>query len=711
MKTKRIKSHSKSKSGINIRGRRNQNQNNNNNNNNKNSKNQQNINKQNNQQHQYNQYTQNNHQNSSYSRHKKQSLSLSQGAHNSTHNVILQPLTIQTNNNHNNNYNNPSPSASISTSHTKNSKSLFYPKIRLDTTVSLSSDYHQQNHSPSASYSFSENNYSTTTNPDNFTIVEPQTLSHYNHNHNHHQQQKRSYVHHHLLYDKNRPQSTPTTKTFKFDAHNNNNNNNNNNNKPHHPEMINTQISSVVGVPIPITNSQSNGVTPTNALNITNHTQQMTNVILPSPASQISTISAISTQEKYQQLAPELSTTQMTPTPSPSAPNFDVPLLTASASPLNLHSSQSTANMIVPEDYNLDLSNTDSNNSTTPQHPQMYQQQQYHHHIHHQQHDQQQQQQQQQRNTFKRYRSKSHKNALKDDVDQEMKNNFRQRKQIEYARHHLINNNNNNNNNNHNNHKHRKKNVKIGQTTMHPYRVHHYQHGHNNNNNNYNNDIKHDNNVLKATQSQPHNISYGVGECNNNMQLLDKPPTQSIKSIGSAYSMETQNSMSRSFGGSNNGTNGGGGIMTGSYGYIDDDDQKININNVPQNYGNYTPPKMTTATTTGNPNIKVDISGNFGVLKDGNTARDRLKNIKIKLTPTTSTPMKSPNHHNNHLHHNSYSNVTWQTYIGHFVFHEHDRGHSLYHQFKKIGEGVFARVYKTQRKEPQRTVALKVFPV
>jgi len=54
--------------------------------------------------------------------------------------------------------------------------------------------------------------------------------------------------------------------------------------------------------------------------------------------------------------------------------------------------------------------------------------------------------------------------------------------------------------------------------------------------------------------------------------------------------------------------------------------------------------------------------------------------------------------------------VTWKTYVGHIVFHEHARGHQLYESFAKLGVGVFARVYRTARKEPARAVALKVFP-
>jgi len=54
--------------------------------------------------------------------------------------------------------------------------------------------------------------------------------------------------------------------------------------------------------------------------------------------------------------------------------------------------------------------------------------------------------------------------------------------------------------------------------------------------------------------------------------------------------------------------------------------------------------------------------------------------------------------------------VTWKTYVGHIVFHEHARGHQLYEKFAKLGVGVFARVYKTARKNPARPVALKVFP-
>ena len=122
------------------------------------------------------------------------------------------------------------------------------------------------------------------------------------------------------------------------------------------------------------------------------------------------------------------------------------------------------------------------------------------------------------------------------------------------------------------------------------------------------------------------------------------------------------------------------------------------MNNAKQNYGTYTPPKMTTATTTGNPNIKVDISGNFGVSKD-RLPRDKLNGLKVKLTPTSSTPMKpSPNREGHHPHNNKFNAITWQTYIGHFVFNQHDRGHSLYHQFRRLGEGVFARVYKTVRR-------------
>jgi len=54
--------------------------------------------------------------------------------------------------------------------------------------------------------------------------------------------------------------------------------------------------------------------------------------------------------------------------------------------------------------------------------------------------------------------------------------------------------------------------------------------------------------------------------------------------------------------------------------------------------------------------------------------------------------------------------VTWKTYVGHIVFHEHERGHQLYQKFAKLGAGVFARVYRTVRKSPSRAVALKVFP-
>ena len=42
---------------------------------------------------------------------------------------------------------------------------------------------------------------------------------------------------------------------------------------------------------------------------------------------------------------------------------------------------------------------------------------------------------------------------------------------------------------------------------------------------------------------------------------------------------------------------------------------------------------------------------------------------------------------------------------------EYDHAHTLYEHFHRIGEGVFARVYRAQRKYPQRQVALKVFTV
>merc|ERR1719228_2952852 len=51
----------------------------------------------------------------------------------------------------------------------------------------------------------------------------------------------------------------------------------------------------------------------------------------------------------------------------------------------------------------------------------------------------------------------------------------------------------------------------------------------------------------------------------------------------------------------------------------------------------------------------------------------------------------------------------WQTYVGRIVFHEYERAHTLYEHFHRIGEGVFARVYRAQRKNPRRQVALKVF--
>ena len=485
----------------------------------------------------------------------------------------------------------------------------------------------------------------------------------------------------------------------------------------------------------------------------------------PSQMSKITGLSGLTNAERLQQLEPEPSATQMTPTPSPSAPNFEQ-YLTSSSFSLN---PQTGINVNVshpsPLD-NLDLSNcqTDSNQSLPPlitlqnvasqsnpvpttvplrsapnsnanitPTPQMIlntatnraqtqnindngQSQRFHRSG--SRHGQQKQ------NRYKRYRRKgSSTRKIHDEVDEEMAIRHRANATT--------------NNTNYNNHHYQKprlhhyqvrsqgngKNVKIGATIRHPYRVQNYHgHGHmthtNNNNNNNNNNMKKIHNhshrrrgivvgpatALKATQSTPHNISYGNNTILNN-KLLEKPPTPSIKSLGSVYSMETQTSISRSC---NELRSNNGQIM-----HIDEEEKKRgdNMDNVKQNYGTYTPPKMTTATTTGNPNIKVDISGNFGVSKD-RPARDKLNGLKVKLTPTSSTPMKpSPNHNGHHPHHNSFNAITWQAYIGHFVFNQHDRGHSLYHQFKKIGEGVFARVYKTVRKEPQRTVALKVFPV
>ncbi len=108
-------------------------------------------------------------------------------------------------------------------------------------------------------------------------------------------------------------------------------------------------------------------------------------------------------------------------------------------------------------------------------------------------------------------------------------------------------------------------------------------------------------------------------------------------------------------------------------------------------------PQLASATTTGTTWIR----------PSNESTRERLKNIRINKA-TTSTPIKSPTP--SKLCGNT---VTWQTYIGHTVFHEHERGHSLYQKgtFERIGQGVFARVYKTKRKEPQRTVALKVLIV
>ncbi len=143
------------------------------------------------------------------------------------------------------------------------------------------------------------------------------------------------------------------------------------------------------------------------------------------------------------------------------------------------------------------------------------------------------------------------------------------------------------------------KNVKIGQTTMHPYRV-------------YN-----------ETNIYPNSN-------NNTGTHLDKP-LNSVNSVSSAISIETQNSMSHSF--------DGGSTTTGA---------SNSYNPLPQNYGHYNPSKITTAHTAAK-NIQ------------NNNKKDKLKHIRIKLTPTTSTPIKSP-------HSNSYNNVKWQTYIGHLYF-------------------------------------------
>ena len=111
------------------------------------------------------------------------------------------------------------------------------------------------------------------------------------------------------------------------------------------------------------------------------------------------------------------------------------------------------------------------------------------------------------------------------------------------------------------------KNVKIGATTMHPYRAQNYHghghgHGHMTHTNNKNTKRhKHGHCIvaiptataLKETQSTPHNKSYGNNTNVYNKRMLEKPPpTQSIKSMGSIYSMETQTSISIR---SNNGSN------------------------------------------------------------------------------------------------------------------------------------------------------------
>eukprot|EP01084_Bolivina_argentea_P295695 509153_1 len=437
----------------------------------------------------------------------------------------LPPLTQTLITNHNGNHTSPSTSAST-----------FYPKIRTDTNISISSEYHPP-HSPSASYSFSENN--SLTNPD-FIVIEPQQYGPVHSHFMQQQHQKHFHPHYH-----NRPQSTPQLKTFKFDDNN-----------------------------VFMTNqSNSTTITPTQGdnINVSQLSTQLTlpEAMVPSPSQQ-SQQSQLSQTERFQQLMPDSSTTAMTPTPSPSAPNASWNIALAHSSPL-----RPTSNITVPCLDHLDLSNA-SASSFPP-------------------------------NKFRRYK---HKNISTTNKMDGMEGDAEVLHQI---------------------HSDKLKNV----TTMHPYRL-------------YN--------------EPPNNMNNAPYVAYDAMHLLDKP----AQSTHSMYSIETEHSISRSFG-------------------IDEEDKVARSYPPPPPPSSYNPVKLTTSST--------------GI-------RDTIKKLKVNLTPTTSTPIRSPDRHNHH----SYTNVSWQTYIGHFVFHEHDRGHSLYHSFKKIGEGVFARVYKTVRKDPQRTVALKVFP-
>ena len=110
----------------------------------------------------------------------------------------LQPLS-------NHNMNNLSPSASISTSHTKNSKSTYLPRIRLDTTISLSSDFQKIHILHLHHIHFLQ--IILQPHPD-FTLIEPQTYNPYFYNNNKNIMPITYYMR------KNRPQSTPTLKTL-----------------------------------------------------------------------------------------------------------------------------------------------------------------------------------------------------------------------------------------------------------------------------------------------------------------------------------------------------------------------------------------------------------------------------------------------------------------------------------------------------------------